>query len=92
MNRKELGCILIGAVLGIASVLVVAVISGGAPAYAQYGSRQGDSKAVQFYARASAMQEALGGGLAGAMADPEFYVLFDDGSIRKKTGVIRTMP
>lgn len=81
-NRQRLGLGL-GILIGCLLTCVIGSWTTGIPiANAQFGDRRSNGKAVYMIAKTSALQAAAQGP-AAALMDPDFYVLYEDGTIRK---------
>ena len=86
MHTRSNKQLILGIIAGLAIGIAGSAIGLGGVAYGQIGGRRAQGKAVYMVGKPSPMQEALGGGMAKAMVDPEFYVLYEDGTIKKETG------
>lgn len=73
--------VVLGIIIGAIGAFAASSLLVGTNANAQFAQKGSDSRAVYMIAKQSAMQAAIG--VAGAVVDPEFYVLYDDGAIRK---------
>ncbi len=83
MQMKRNHGVLIGVIIGFIGAFAAGPFWIGTNANAQFPQKRSEPKAVYMIAKQSALAAAAGGGPAAAMVDPDFYVLYDDGTIKK---------